>query len=59
MCVEAYDFIKKLVPYKDCLKERADGEFLIVLNSEYDIYYLNQTARFIFQLFDGDWTVKS
>lgn len=46
------------IPQKTNLKERKNGVFLIVMNNIRDIYYLNDTAEFIYQQFDGIKTIS-
>jgi len=51
-----YELIKDLIPKKTCLKERNDGEFLIICNNDLSIYYLNETAKDFYQLADNSIT---
>ena len=36
-----YNMLKDLVPKKKCLKEKENGDFLVVSSNELDIYYLS------------------
>lgn len=53
-----YELIKEFIPVKTCLKERNDGEFLIVSNKDLSIYYLNETAREFYNWIDNKASVS-
>lgn len=42
-----------LIPFKTCIKERENGEFLIVSNNKLDIVYLNETSKDFYNLCNG------
>ncbi len=48
-----YNKLKKLKPYSIAMKTRENGDFLIVKNNHQDIFYLNDTSRYIYELCDG------
>ena len=52
-----YGLIKDLIPTKTCLKERNDGEFLIICNNDLSIYYLNEAAKDFYQMINGHYTI--
>lgn len=54
-----YNMLKDLVPKKKCLKEKENGDFLVVSSNELDIYYLNDTAREIYILIDGERDINT
>ena len=56
--ISLYEKFEKYVPIEDCLKKRINNDFLIVMNEETDIYYLNDTARFIYENIDGKASVN-
>jgi len=45
------------IPVKDRIKERDNGDFLLVMGESLEMQYLNDTARFIYSNFDGKNTV--
>ena len=49
---------QELIPVKVNIKERENGDFLIVMNEFLEIQYLNETAKFIYSNFNGKNTVK-
>ena len=49
----AYEKLKNYVPIHNAVKTRADGDFLIASNQDTHIYYLNGTARDMWELADG------
>lgn len=53
-----YDLLKNYIPIHSYKKCRDNEDFLIVMNFEGDIYYLNETAKYIFLNFDGKKTIK-
>ena len=48
-----YELWRNLVPCKNALKEKENGEFLIVSSARLEIFYLNDSAREVFSLMDG------
>ena len=53
-----YDLLKNLIPVSCCLKKRDNGDFLIVLNEDGELFYLNDTAKYVYDLFDSKSTVN-
>ncbi len=53
-----YKMVKKYIPVKSYLKEKNNGEFLIVSSNSLDIYYFNNTAKDLYELIDGKRTVE-
>lgn len=47
-----------LIPYKENMKCRVNNEFLIIMSNDKELYYLNDTARFIYECFDGEKTLS-
>lgn len=43
----------ELIPFKTCIKERQNEDFLIVANGKLDIVYLNETSKDFYDLCDG------
>ena len=54
----AYIFLKGYIPVRNAVKTRNDGEFLIASNRNSEIYYLNGTAREMWNILDGNMTVE-
>ena len=54
----AYEFINKYIPIKHALKARENGSFLILSNKESNVYYLNGTAREIWENIDGNKNIN-
>lgn len=54
-----FDKLNQLIPIKSCLKFRENGDFLIVMNAESKIYYLNNTARFVYENIDGSNSIEN
>lgn len=48
-----YELWKDLVPRKNTLKEKTNGDFLIVSSFNLEIFYLNDTAREFFSWING------
>lgn len=48
-----YKMIEEYVPIKNILKEKENGDFLILANKHSDIYYLNNIAKEIYLLIDN------
>lgn len=53
-----YELLKEFVPVSNCLKKRDNGDFLIVLNEDGELFYLNDTAKFIYLSFDSKKNVE-
>ena len=49
----AYEKLKNYIPVLNAVKTRADGDFLIASSHDNNIYYLNGTARDMWELADG------
>lgn len=47
---KVYEMIKEYIPIKNILKEKENGEFLILANKNSDIYYLNDMAKEMYLL---------
>ena len=56
--VNLYNHFRDYIPLKSCIKKRTNYEFLIVMNENTDIFYLNDTARFIYENIDGNNTIN-
>ena len=54
-----FDKIKNLIPIQVNLKKRRNGDFLIVMNENNNIHYLNSTAKFIYEHCDSDNTIEN
>lgn len=50
---EVYTLIKNYIPIKNTLKEKENGEFLILANKNSDIYYLNNIAKEMYYLINN------
>lgn len=53
-----YEKMKTLVPFKTCIKERENTDFLIVSNENAEIIYLNETSKDFYALCDGKRNIK-
>lgn len=53
-----YEWMKQKVLKKHFLKSRINGDMLIIVNDELEIYYLNQTARHLFETIDNKKTLN-
>ena len=53
-----FEKINTLIPFKTCVKERDNTEFLIVSNEKGEIIYLNETSKDFYKLCDGLKSVK-
>mgnify|MGYP000010134899 FL=1 len=53
-----FEFMKDLIPYKTCLKERSNPPLQIVANEESDIYYLNESSAYFYELCDNKKTIE-
>lgn len=54
-----YDLIKEKIPIITFVKKRENNEFLIIENTDLEIFYLNDTAKDIINLCDGKNNIKS
>lgn len=52
-----FDKFEDLYPVKNAVKIRRDGEFMLVMGTDAVIQYLNETAAFMYEHFDGMHTV--
>lgn len=52
-----FEKFQDYIPLKDCIKERENEDFLIVMGESLELQYLNETAKFIYSNFDGKNTV--
>ena len=52
-----FEKLSPLFPIQTCLKKRENGEFLIVMSKNTDIFYLNEVAHFIYENCDGTQTI--
>lgn len=53
-----FEFMKDLIPYKTCLKERSNPPLQIVANEDSDIYYLNESSAYFYELCDNEKTIE-
>ena len=49
----AYNFLRDYVPIHNAVKTREDGEFLVAINRNNELYYLNGMAREMWNILDG------
>ena len=54
----AYNFLREYIPLRSAVKTREDGDFLVALNRNNEIYYLNGTARDMWELLDGSTSIE-
>lgn len=54
----AFNKMKNLIPFKKNLKTRANGDFLIVMNAQNSLFYLNATAWFVYENCQSNNTVE-
>ena len=54
----AYNFLKEYIPIHNAIKTREDGNFLVALNRNNEIFYLNGTAREMWGFIDGITSVE-
>lgn len=54
-----FDKIKNLIPVQTNSKVRKNGDFLIVMNKNNNIHYLNSTAKFIYEHCDNNTTINT
>ena len=50
---KVYEMIKEYVPIKNVLKEKENGEFLILANKNSDLCYLNDMAKEMYLLINN------
>ena len=55
----AYEKLKNYVPIHNAVKTRADGDFLIASNHDNNIFYLNDTARYMWELLESKISIDS
>ena len=53
-----YELFKDYIPNKNCVKEKENGEFLIVSSPTLDVYYFNNTAKDFYQAIDGERSIN-
>ena len=53
-----FNKMKGLVPEKTLLKERQDGDFLVVCNEDMNIFYLNETSADVYSMCDGKTSLQ-
>lgn len=53
-----YEMIKEYIPIKNILKEKENGEFLILANKNSDIYYLNDMAKEMYLLINDKANIQ-
>lgn len=54
-----YEEIKELCPISTAVKARNDGEYLIIVNDEFEFQFLNIVASDIYCMCDGTNTIES
>ena len=54
----AYNFLRDYIPLRNAVKTREDGDFLVAVNRSNELYYLNGTAREMWELLDGATTIE-
>ena len=52
-----YDLIKNLIPMQSCTKKRDNKDFLIVMNENGEIFYLNDSAKLVYSLCNSKHSV--
>lgn len=55
----AYEMLKDYVPVKTALKTRREGDMLIASNESGQIYYLNETGAYIWQIIDETSNIEN
>ena len=55
---DAYEMLKDYVPVKTALKTRKEGDMLIASNESGQIYYLNETAAYIWCIIDETSSIE-
>lgn len=53
-----YDYIAEYIPETTCIKKKENNDFLIVMSEQTEIFYLNDTAKFIYENIDGKRSIK-
>lgn len=53
-----FEKLRKLIPYKTCLKEKQNDDLLIVANENGDIFYLNETSRDFYEHCNDSSTIE-
>lgn len=53
-----FEKFASLIPSQEKVKSRIDGDFLLVMSTDHELFYLNDTARFIYECFDGKKTIS-
>jgi len=48
-----WNAVKNLKPYITVRKKREDNEFLVVLSSQWELFFLNQPGKKIFSMING------
>ena len=54
----AYEFLKNYVPIKSALKVRSNGDMLIAVNFNAELYYLNGMAQDIWSFIDNEISIN-
>ena len=54
----AYNFLRDYVPIHNAVKTREDGDFLVAINRNNEIYYLNGMAREMWNILDGTISIE-
>lgn len=55
---KAYALLRDFIPVPTMLKCRENGDFLIISNHRGEIYYLNNVAQDIWNLFNNDRSIE-
>lgn len=50
---KSFTMLQNMIPLKKAVKIRKDGDFIIAMNKDLEIYYLNETACFFWNNCDG------
>ena len=53
-----FNFLRDYVPVHNAVKARDDGDFLIAMNRSNEVYYLNGTAREMWDILDGTISIE-
>lgn len=53
-----FNKIKDLIPFKSCIKERENGNLLIVAGQNGEILYLNEVSKDFYKLCDGSKSIS-
>ena len=54
----AYEMLKDYIPVKTALKTRREGDMLIASNESGHVYYLNETAAYIWCIITGTSSIE-